>query len=218
MFSEFGRTIKVNGDLGTDHGEGGGMFVLSNNTSLLSSLSSKVYGNISLRNAKDDWLGVGIDYRSVYGKIYKALYGVSDTAHFGSISDLSKDVSTTPAKVAFYRPEYRSLNDNNVRLNIKFKVESNNFDSDKAGYVLASRSKNPSDPNSVLENISTWELNNYATKPDSQYDFSRDWIGEKTTYKFNYDVFTNQYAETAYSGAFLLPDVLPANQNAVSGS
>lgn len=42
------------------------MFVLSNNQTLLSSLPQKTYGNLSIKNAKDNWLGVGIDYRSVY--------------------------------------------------------------------------------------------------------------------------------------------------------
>lgn len=171
MFSEFGRTIKVNGDLGTDHGQGGGMFVLSNNQALLSSLSSKVYGNLSLKNAKNDWLGIGIDYRSIYGKIYKSLYGVSDTAHFGSINDLSKDISANPANVALFRREFKALNDGSLRMNIKLKVESDNFSSDKAGYILAIRSKNPSDPNSIVENINSWELDNYATKSNNQYDF-----------------------------------------------
>lgn len=132
VFSEFGRTIKVNGDLGTDHGEGGGMFVLSNNPTLLSGLDQKVYGNISVTKAKDNWLGVGIDYRSVYGKIYKALYGVSDTSHFGSVNDLARDISTTPTKIALSRYEYRANNDNNVRLSIKMKIEGQNYDSDKA--------------------------------------------------------------------------------------
>ncbi len=123
VFSEFGRTIKVNGDLGTDHGEGGGMFVLSNNPTFLSSVPQKVNGSISIKNAQENWLGVGIDYRSVYGKIYNALYGVSDTSHFGVTNDLNKDISTAPAKLALSRYEYRSNNDNNVRLNIKFKLE-----------------------------------------------------------------------------------------------
>lgn len=82
VFSEFGRTNAVNGDVGTDHGQGGGMFVISNNANLVSSLPSKVSGNISIKNAKDNWLGVGIDYRSVYGKIYEALYGVSGPSFF----------------------------------------------------------------------------------------------------------------------------------------
>lgn len=74
IYSEFGRTTRVNGDLGTDHGQGGGMFVISNNPTLQSNLPAKIYGSMDLLHEKNDWLGVGIDYRSVYGKIYNALY------------------------------------------------------------------------------------------------------------------------------------------------
>lgn len=31
-------------------------------------------------------------------------------------------------------------------------------------------------------------------------------------------MFTNQYAQTSYSGAFQLPDILTSSQNAVSGT
>lgn len=58
------------------------MFVISNNSRLLANLGQKNYGNMSIKNAEENWLGVGIDYRAVYGKIYNALYGVSDTTHF----------------------------------------------------------------------------------------------------------------------------------------
>lgn len=99
------------------------MFVISNDSTLLSSLDQKIYGNISLVKAKENWLGVGIDYRSVYGKIYKALYGVSDTSYFGSVNDLVRDVNTDVPKVSLSRYEYRANNDNNVRLSIKMKFE-----------------------------------------------------------------------------------------------
>ena len=56
LYSEFGRTIRVNGDLGTDHGEGGGMFILSNNPTLQSNLPNKIYGNMDLLREKNDWL------------------------------------------------------------------------------------------------------------------------------------------------------------------
>lgn len=38
IFSEFGRTNFTNGDLGTDHGDGGGMYVLTSNAKLRSEL------------------------------------------------------------------------------------------------------------------------------------------------------------------------------------
>jgi hypothetical protein len=56
IYSEFGRTIRVNGDLGTDHGEGGGMFVISNNPALQSNLPNKIYGGMNLLREKSDWL------------------------------------------------------------------------------------------------------------------------------------------------------------------
>lgn len=211
VFSEFGRTTKVNGDLGTDHGEGGGMFVISNNPTLLTSLDKKVYGNISVTKAKNNWLGVGIDYRSVYGKIYNALYGVSDSAHFGSTNELAKDVSLDPVKAALTRYEYRSNNDNNVRLSVKMKFEGTNFDSRKSGYVDASRLKDQNNVNSEMSKINTWEIDNYARKPNNVYDFSRDWIGEKRTYKLSYQVYSNQYTETLQNFTIPVPDVVPSN-------
>jgi hypothetical protein len=123
VFSEFGRTTRVNGDLGTDHGEGGGIFVITNNQTLLSKLDKKIYGNMSLTQAKNNWLGVGIDYRSVYGKIYNALYGLSEISYFGSNNDLERDIDTTPVKIALSRYEYRANNDTSLRLSIKMKVE-----------------------------------------------------------------------------------------------
>jgi uncharacterized protein (DUF1501 family) len=38
IYSEFGRTSTVNGTLGTDHGQGGGIFVVSNDTNVQSRL------------------------------------------------------------------------------------------------------------------------------------------------------------------------------------
>jgi len=215
VFSEFGRTTKVNGDLGTDHGEGGGMFVISNNQTLLTKLDQKVYGNISLTKAKNNWLGVGIDYRSVYGKIYNALYGVSDTAHFGTINDLGKDISLDPIKSALTRYEYRSNNDNNVRLSVRLKFEGTNFDSRKSAYVKAFRLKDQNNVNSAMDRINTWEIDNQARKQNNIYDFSRDWIGEKRTYKLSYNAYSNQYIETAQNFTIPVPDVVPSNTPAI---
>ena len=170
VFSEFGRTIEINGDLGTDHGEGGGMFVMSNNAPLLASLGQKVYGNVSIKNAEENWLGVGIDYRSVYGKIYKALYGVSDTAHFGSINSLARDISTTPARLALTRTEYRSNGDWHARLNQKFTVEGENFDSHKSSHVLVTVPKDPNAATLVMEPLNSWEMHHYVRKPLNRFE------------------------------------------------
>lgn len=107
IYSEFGRTTRVNGDLGTDHGQGGGMFVISNNPTLQSNLPAKVYGNMDLLHEKNDWLGVGIDYRSVYGKVYNALYGVSDSAYFTQTSRFEDNISAAGSKISLANRIYR---------------------------------------------------------------------------------------------------------------
>lgn len=131
IYSEFGRTIRVNGDLGTDHGQGGGMFVLTNNPTLQSNLPNKVYGKMDLLREKSDWLGVGIDYRSVYGKIFNALYGLSDSNYFTSISRFEDNTDSTGPKFALARNEFRpGTNANNTRLTVPFRLEDRNFNMD----------------------------------------------------------------------------------------
>jgi len=47
IYSEFGRTTRVNSTAGTDHGNGGGMFVLTSNPELRSYFGSGIYGKMS---------------------------------------------------------------------------------------------------------------------------------------------------------------------------
>jgi uncharacterized protein (DUF1501 family) len=116
IFSEFGRTNKVNGSLGTDHGDGGGMIVLSSNPSVRSLLSAGTYGNMSIKNAKANSLGIGIDYRSVYGSIYKSLYGVDGSLYFNDRVSLDDDVSLDPNTVSLLSYDYRASG-NNIIMN-----------------------------------------------------------------------------------------------------
>lgn len=213
VFSEFGRTVAVNGDVGTDHGEGGGMFVLSNNSNLLAALPQKAYGNLSFKDSKDNWLGVGIDYRSVYGKIYNALYGLSDTTYFGETADLARDVDLAPARFALMRPEYKANNDGYARVDIRFVGEGNNFDTSKSSYLQAWYGTGMANLNAV----NRWTIDNYYQKtPDKSFTFARDWNAEKSNYAYATKLFTSQYAATSYSGTIRLPEVLAAGVNAVS--
>lgn len=79
----------------------------------------------------------------------------------------------------------------------------------------AFRLSNQNDENSALAQIGRWEVENYAKKPNNSFDFSRDWIGEKRNYKFNYQVFSNQYTETDVSLVTSVPDVVPSAAPAV---
>lgn len=196
VFSEFGRTVAVNGDVGTDHGEGGGMFVLSNDSNLLNALPQKTYGNLSFKNSKDNWLGVGIDYRSVYGKIYKALYGLSDTNYFGETADLAKDVDETPPHFALMRPEYKANNDGYARVDIRFAGEGTNFDTSKSSYLQAWYGTGTDS----LKQVNQWTVDNYYQKtPDKSFTFARDWNAEKSNYAFATRIFSSQYAAASYS-------------------
>ncbi len=58
------------------------MYVITSNSTLRNNLNQKIYGTLSIKNTKANSLGVGIDYRSVYGKVYNALYGKSDRDYF----------------------------------------------------------------------------------------------------------------------------------------
>ncbi|MFZ3233475.1 MAG: DUF1501 domain-containing protein [Patescibacteria group bacterium] len=213
VFSEFGRTVAVNGDIGTDHGEGGGMFVLSNNSNLLNALPQKTYGNLSFKNSKDNWLGVGIDYRSVYGKIYKSLYNLSDTNYFGETADLAKDVDETPPHFALMRPEYKANNDGYARVDLRFAGEGTNFDTSKSSYLQAWYGTGTDS----LKQVNQWTVDNYYQKtPDKSFTFARDWNAEKSNYAFATRIFSSQYAQAAYSGTIRLPEVLATSVNAVS--
>lgn len=172
------------------------MFVISNNSNLLSSLPQKTYGNLSFKNAKNNWLGVGIDYRSVYGKIYNALYGFSETTYFGETADLARDVDQTPARFALMRPEYRANNDSSVRVDLRFAAEGNNFDTSKSSYLQAWYGTGLT----ALKQVSQWTVDNsYQKTPDKSFTFPRDWNPEKSLYAYAAKLYTNQYAETAYS-------------------
>ncbi len=59
----------MNGTAGTDHGQGGGIFVISNDPNIQSSMTGSFYGNSNIQKEKNNWLSPGIDYRSVYGKV-----------------------------------------------------------------------------------------------------------------------------------------------------
>jgi hypothetical protein len=107
------------------------MFVISNNPTLQSSLPQKVYGTMDLLHEKSDWLSVGIDYRSVYGKVFNALYGLSDSNYFTSMSRFENDTDTTAPKFALARNEFRpGSSTNNARLTVPFRIEDTNFNMD----------------------------------------------------------------------------------------
>jgi uncharacterized protein (DUF1501 family) len=76
--SEFGRTVRENGNRGTDHGHANAMFVMGNGVR-----GGKVYGrwpglkNDQLNEGRD--LALTTDFRDVFGEIASRHLGVKDS-------------------------------------------------------------------------------------------------------------------------------------------
>lgn len=76
-FSEFGRRIKSNGSLGTDHGTAAPMFLFG------SCVNSEVIGNnptISNNVAGNEGVAMEIDFKSVYGSVLMDWFDVDESA------------------------------------------------------------------------------------------------------------------------------------------
>lgn len=67
---------------------------------------------------------MGIDYRTIYGKIINALYGIPDGTFFQNFTrKLEDDVSQEPAKIKLLHTSYTASNDTRVIPNTRFLVE-----------------------------------------------------------------------------------------------
>lgn len=110
------------------------MYVLTSNAALRAQLQAGTYGNMSIKNAKNNALGVGVDYRSVYGAIYKGLYNLDPSTYFNRPVDLFKDISTTPNQISLLNYSYQASGQTPI-LNIELTVTGSNFDPGKAGYT-----------------------------------------------------------------------------------
>ncbi len=124
VYSEFGRTSQVNGTLGTDHGEGGGMFVLTTNPTLRDTWQGKtVFGNSNLLWERGNWLSPGIDYRTIYGKILSTLYRVPEKGFFAAYErEYADDFSDDTPQFSLARLEYTNAGVNNIDVSVRYQV------------------------------------------------------------------------------------------------
>ena len=111
------------------------MYVISSNQKLLQSLDAPIYGNMALRYARSG-LGVGIDYRSVYSKVYNALYGIDGKSFFHIDTTLEKDVSLEKNTISLLSYAYRATGTNSVSADVQFSVTGANYSPTMAGYTL----------------------------------------------------------------------------------
>ncbi len=110
------------------------MYVVTSNAALRNKLQAGTYGNMSIKNAKYNSLGIGIDYRSVYGSIFNSLYGFDESTYFDTPISLMNDVSTVQNDISLVNYSYRASGQTPL-LDIEFTVSGNNFDPGKAGYT-----------------------------------------------------------------------------------
>lgn len=191
IFSEFGRTNKINGSQGTDHGDGGGMFVVTSNQNLKNLLQNGTYGNISIRNAKANALGIGVDYRSLYGKVFEALYNLNGKTYFQDDTvSLEDDVSLDPSEVSLLSYSYQASGQN-VIMNGEFTMSGRNYNPGKAGYtrLLAGTGS------SFLKNTTL----NSLGKASEGYKYAFR-IGSSSQPVFQINSFSNQYTLTSIAG------------------
>jgi uncharacterized protein YgiM (DUF1202 family) len=191
IFSEFGRTNKTNGGLGTDHGDGGGMYVITSNRDLRNTLQAGTYGNQSIKYAKNNSLGVGVDYRSVYGSIFQALYKLNPITYFGQNINLFRDISLEKNTVSLLSYSYQA-SWQNVTMGVELTVSGSNFNPGKAGYTrLLTHTGDISTPKIT-------RLSEKSTPEGYRYTFS---INQNTQPFYTVESFSNQYALTTLSGS-----------------
>ncbi|MEM9416159.1 MAG: DUF1501 domain-containing protein [Planctomycetota bacterium] len=80
VMSEFGRTVRENGNNGTDHGHGGFMMAVGGPVK-----GNRLYGRYNGLNRRDLYQGrdlpVSVDFRSVFAESLFALFGFDSDAH-----------------------------------------------------------------------------------------------------------------------------------------
>ncbi|MCS6983156.1 MAG: DUF1800 family protein [Candidatus Absconditabacterales bacterium] len=207
VHTEFGRTIKRNGSDGTDHGEGGGYFIVSNNVNVQQAFPKKSYGRIDLINTKRDRLGVGIDYRAVYRRIFEALYGITPAivAQF----DLEQEIDTTPPRFVYTHMTFGAQSDRNVRATINANIEDVNYRPvDMASHVRAAWGTGRN--NLVQEDF--WNTSRYIIQPNGNIVFTRQRQGGGERRFFGLTGMDNQHITTFITGELKTPHIRPANQ------
>jgi hypothetical protein len=83
------------------------MYVLTSNPELRARLPQGTYGNMSFKNSRGNYLGVGVDYRTVYGTIMESLFGINADSYFGIDIDLEKEISSVKNKVSLLSHSYQ---------------------------------------------------------------------------------------------------------------
>lgn len=212
VYSEFGRTTRVNESAWTDHGMGGWIFMITNNSTLKTELPENVYGNISIEKEPLNYLWVGIDYRAIYSRILYALYwkDISSSLWWEFILEEYTD-SDTP-KVELFRKEFEHYSNNDSKPYFSFKINDWNFIASQASYI---KFEYWTDPNNLREE-SKYNIDIYMIWENNEVKLYIRNIIQQIQYYYKITVYDNQYNETVIEGNFIAPEIKDTNWNQIA--
>ncbi len=206
VFSEFWRTLKTNGWVGTDHGQWGGMFVLSTNNTLKNQLPQKVYGKLSLEKEYEDWFWVGIDYRAIYSIILQSLYNINPENYFEGQYQLKNYINEELPVPVLLRKEFRNVSGSNLDLDLKFDIDDENFHFREWSYVKFFFWEDPEN----LREESKYTMSRNTLQADGTFRVVKR-ISESRVYHYRLQLTDNQYDTYVLTGTIQPPKKYAVN-------
>lgn len=200
LYSEFWRTTQINSSVGTDHWKWGGMFILSNNEELKTSLPEKIYWNNSFVNAQANRLWVGVDYRWVYNRLFKDLYNQDLSSQLGEDYDILDDTDTQAPDSELFSVEFREDRwQTNARL--RFEVNDTNFQFNQGSHIEFFHWTDPDN----LDEVSFRTVNRMVS--DNVATLNIWIIPNETEYFYKVNIFDNQYNLKVLEWSFISPQL-----------
>lgn len=202
VYSEFWRTTKTNGSEWTDHGQGWGYFILTNNPKLKQQMPQWVMWNLAISKDQNNWLWVWVDYRAVYDTILNSLFDINPTGIFGKDFDLLKETDKVAPHIALQNYSYRPRNGSTVDLQLHFAVQDVNFNSQMSSYPKLYYGNS-------LSNLREYNQRNLERKEYKPWHYSIDInnIAAWTGYFYALKLYDNQYNEFVYTWQIDVPRV-----------
>ena len=203
IYSEFWRTNKINSSFWFDHWMAWWMFIISNNTNLIQKeLPKKIYWNLSFKNSEYNWLGVWIDYRSVYSAIYKALYNYDLSGKLWSIFNIDNYIDKIVPKTQLLSFNHKQYSWNTYYSHLKFNIDDLNYYWSEWSYIKFEYWTD----NDPIRELSSYTLNkSKITEKDYDISIRTNW---STKYYYKLTIFDNQFNKKEIQWNFTTPTLL----------
>lgn len=201
IYSEFWRTNKINSSLWFDHWMAWWMFIISNNSNLTQKeLPKKVYWNLLFKDSEYNWLGVWIDYRSIYSAIYKALYNYDLSDKLWSIFNINNYIDDITPETQLLWYDHKHYSWNTYYSHLKFNIDDINYYSSEWSYIQFEYWTD----NDPIREVSSYTLDRSKVS-EKDYDISirTNW---KTKYYYKLTIFDNQYNKKEIESYFITPN------------